>query len=40
MSSLGQPELTVTVIAVGSHMVWNPASHLSLLLIDGLPAGF
>lgn len=28
MSSFGQPEFTVTVIAVGGHMVWNPASHL------------
>lgn len=28
MSSFGQPEFTVTVKAVGCHMVWNPASHL------------
>lgn len=28
MSSFGQPEFTVTVIAVWCHMVWNPASHL------------
>lgn len=28
VSSFGQPELTVTVIAMGCHMVRNPASHL------------
>lgn len=28
MSSFGQPEFTVTVIAVWGHMVWNPPSHL------------
>lgn len=28
MPSFGQPEFTVTVIAVWCHMVWNPASHL------------
>lgn len=29
VSSFGQPEFTVTVIAMWCHMVWNPASHLT-----------
>lgn len=29
VSAFGQPEFTVTIIAMWCHMVWNPASHLT-----------
>lgn len=29
VSAFGQPEFTVTIIAMWCHVVWNPASHLT-----------